>query len=132
MTAQPQRAPPSEERPLWKLNRDEQRMMMITVVGGLVSILLGAVIIGVAIAFTRLSYHNKVLHAGLHTGAWLPVTLPLAAVLAILLAIARTAHPTRKVSTRNFRRVAQGIIGLVVLVGVIQVLVWIGDAAGIK
>lgn len=130
MTAQPQPAPPSEERPLWKLNRDEQRMMMITVVGGLVSILLGAVIIGIAIGFARASYHNKVLHSALHSEAAAAVMLPLAVVLGVF--AAWEPNPSRKVWIRIRRRMGPVIIGLWVLAILITLLIWTGQAAGIK
>ena len=46
-------APQVAERPLWVLSRDEQRVLIITFVGGLASIVVGAGIIGVAIALVR-------------------------------------------------------------------------------
>jgi len=46
-------APEVVERPLWPLSRDEQRVLIITFVGGLASIVAGACVIGGAIAMTR-------------------------------------------------------------------------------
>jgi hypothetical protein len=46
-------APKAAERPLWVLNRDEQRVLIITFVGGLASIVVGACVIGGAIALAR-------------------------------------------------------------------------------
>jgi len=42
-----------DDRPLWKLSRDEQRVLLITFVGGLASIIVGAAVIGVAIALAH-------------------------------------------------------------------------------
>jgi hypothetical protein len=46
-------APEVVERPLWQLSRDEQRVLIITFVGGLASIVAGASVIGGAIALVR-------------------------------------------------------------------------------
>ena len=46
-------APKVAERPLWQLSRDEQRVLIITFVGGLASIAAGACVIGGAIALSR-------------------------------------------------------------------------------
>ena len=46
-------APEAVERPLWELSRDEQRLLIITFVGGLASIVAGACVIGGAIALVR-------------------------------------------------------------------------------
>jgi len=46
-------APKVAERSLWKLSRDEQRILMITFVGGLASIVVGACVIGGLIALAR-------------------------------------------------------------------------------
>lgn len=43
------------DRPLWQLTRDEQRVLLITFVGGLASIVVGAAIIGISLAFARFS-----------------------------------------------------------------------------
>jgi len=45
--------PEEAERPLWRLNRDEQRVLLITFVGGFVSIIVGACILGLAITIAR-------------------------------------------------------------------------------
>ena len=46
-------APAPEERPIWKLDRSEQRILLITFVGGVASIVVAAGIIGGAIANAR-------------------------------------------------------------------------------
>jgi hypothetical protein len=54
MTEQPQPASPADERPLWKLDRSEQRVLAITFVGGVPPIVVGASLIGLAIALGRI------------------------------------------------------------------------------
>src|SRR3974377_1949212 len=46
-------APQVVERPLWELSRDEQRELTIAFVGGLTSVVVGAAVIGGAIAMVR-------------------------------------------------------------------------------
>jgi hypothetical protein len=41
------------ERPLWEFSRDEGRVLIVTFVGGLASIVVGASVIGGAIALVR-------------------------------------------------------------------------------
>jgi hypothetical protein len=54
MTDKPTARPPAgDERPLWKLSRDEQRILLVTFAGGLGSIIVGAAVIGVALALAH-------------------------------------------------------------------------------
>lgn len=46
-------APEVVERPLWVLSRDEQRVLIITFVGGLASVVAGVCVIGGALALVR-------------------------------------------------------------------------------
>lgn len=46
-------APKVVERPLWVLSRDEQRVLIITFVGGLASIIASVCVLGGAIALAR-------------------------------------------------------------------------------
>jgi len=50
--------PTDEDRPLWSLSRDEQRILAITFVGGLASIIIGAAVIGASIALARWADHQ--------------------------------------------------------------------------
>ena len=43
----------NQDRPLRKLNRDEQRVLLITFIGGFASIIAAAVVIGLALAIAR-------------------------------------------------------------------------------
>ena len=51
--------PGGEERPLWVLTRDEQRLLWITFAGGFASIVAGAACIGVAISLARASHYVR-------------------------------------------------------------------------
>jgi hypothetical protein len=44
---------PDEERRLWELSLDEKRILLVTFLGGVASIVVGAALIGVAIALAR-------------------------------------------------------------------------------
>ena len=52
---------PDDDRPLWKLSQDERRILLITVVGGFASVLLGAAAIGLAVALARTEPKGDVL-----------------------------------------------------------------------
>lgn len=52
-------APQVVERPLWELSRDEKRVLIITFVGGLASIVAGACFIGGAIAMAPASENDR-------------------------------------------------------------------------
>jgi hypothetical protein len=58
-TEQPQSAQAPEEQSLWRLNRDEQRTLIITFIGGLASIVAAACVLGGAIALDRWIAHNN-------------------------------------------------------------------------
>jgi hypothetical protein len=66
-TAQlPRGKPAASDRHVWTLNRDEQRTVIITFVGGLGSIIFGAVILGSAVALAR--WLNRTPHGPLSLG----------------------------------------------------------------
>lgn len=52
-------APQTVQRSVWNLSRDEQRALIITFAGGLASILVGACLLGLALATAR-SLHRTV------------------------------------------------------------------------
>jgi hypothetical protein len=70
--------PASQDRPLWSLSRDEQRILAITFVGGLASIILAAGIIGAAIALGRWFRHQNLEGGFAH---WLPAATSVLALL---------------------------------------------------
>jgi hypothetical protein len=130
VTEEPRGAPAGKQRPIWKLNRDEQRTLIITFVGGLASIIFGAVILGSAIAVAKATAKPG------QAGAWALVAA-LAVVFAaqIPLVLALQAALLRGVR----QPVGRGIVRVVALAGVagailglaITLLALIGLAAGI-
>jgi hypothetical protein len=121
MTEQPQPEPPPGVRPLWELNRDEQRTMFITVVGGLGSIILGAVFLGVVIALARfLKTHpfNEF--------------LGFVAIGAFAIAFVDGLIERRRGRRVTLRRLGQVFVALIVLVWIVYLLALIGQAAGVK
>jgi hypothetical protein len=62
MTEQPQPPPAPEQRPLWKLDRGEQRVLFVTFVGGVASIVVAAMV-GGAIALGHVYRNLNARHA---------------------------------------------------------------------
>ncbi len=122
-------APQVVERPLWVLSRDEQRVLIITFVGGLASIVAGAIFIAAAIALGRIYGH------------WNPSLPWSAGGLLALLIVGFLAGPLTRQAFRDkqpgkpfanaLRRLAQVVLGTVFLIIVLQVLALIGLAAGL-
>jgi hypothetical protein len=122
-------APQAAERPLWELNRDEQRMLIITFVGGLASIVGAACVVGGAIALSRIYGHWK------PSGQWPVVGLMALLILLIVVGPVTEQALRRKQPGKPFanalRRLARIVIGMVLLIVALQLLAWIGLAAGI-
>src|SRR5690242_20707963 len=49
----------SEDRPIWSFSRDDKRFLLITFLGGVMSIMAGAAVIGAAIAYARWERVNQ-------------------------------------------------------------------------
>lgn len=66
------------ESELWELSADEKRLLLITFVGGLASIVLGAVMIGAALALTRWEAHRHpdMLNLAMVTVLGVPAGIP--------------------------------------------------------
>jgi xanthine/uracil permease len=113
---------PAKERPLWSLNRDEQRLLWITFVGGLASILVGAGVIGAAIALGRpLAADPEPLK---RTGAWLTAVL-----LALFVLYLSMVRRSRSFLSRIVLGAVLVVLGLCLL---FFGLLWLGVAAGVK
>ena len=111
------------ERPLWELSRDEQRVLIITFIGGLASVVAGACVIGAAIALVRAVKP----HYGLM--ATLIIFTPL-----YFIAMAWSFNVRRRRRGRRPLRMDMDLFILwliLCLVLFILLLVWIGIAAGI-
>ena len=106
--------PADEERSVWALSREDQRLLWVTFIGGVASFIVGAVIIGVAIALARYFAKDP----------------------ALLAVITISSTPLFVVPYFQARRRGVSILSLIPLWGVPFVvaclLSWIGIAAGIK
>jgi 4-amino-4-deoxy-L-arabinose transferase-like glycosyltransferase len=110
--------PADEEQPFWALSREDQRLLWVTFIGGVASFIVGAVIIGVAIALARRFSTDAPLLA--------IITLGSTCVLGVLYTQARR----RGVSMTSLTSI--WLIPILVAVPAACLLIWIGIAAGIK
>jgi uncharacterized protein YacL len=115
----------ARDRSVWNLNRDEQRTMMITVVGGLVSFLLGVAVVAVALTLVRAMKAH-------------PGPTNVAAVIFFLVGTA-TANvavlSTNRLRDKGWRfwpRKIQVIVAALFLLFGLYALVLLGYAAGVK
>jgi hypothetical protein len=137
MTEQPQPAPTPEERPLWKLDRSEQRILAITFVGGVASIVVAAVIIGTAIALAR-HVNGSSVAATLNSMGTSSFLITVGICIFVLAGALLVNPATQKVSGKPFARVrriasfvAWACSGILTLSGIVAGLAFIGMAAGI-
>jgi hypothetical protein len=117
-------APQVAERPLWVLSRDEQRVLAITFVGGLASIVAGVCIVGGALALVR---GLKALHYTLG----ILILLTALCIVAVLWDV-YYHHAIRRMPDPEPRS-RMVLIELPVIYAVFSILLlaWIGLAAGI-
>lgn len=127
-TRRPDRAVAPEEQPFWVLSRGEQRVLLITFVGGVDSIVVAVLIVGGAIAIARRS--------GRGAGSWAAFTWSMG-VFCVLAAIGarrmlrsevHLPDPARLIALVVAGSFSVGYLGLLA----IGMLVLIGIAAGIK
>jgi hypothetical protein len=118
--AQPR--PAEEDRPLWTLSRDDQRLLWVTFVGGVASFLVGAGLIGVALTLARLVVHSKSYIQLVTVGS---IFLLLAVVDFVLRAWARHIRLPLSPLPPGLRYLIYGVAGIVILV-------FIGVAAQVK
>lgn len=113
---------PDEDRPLWKLSQDEMRILLITVVGGFASVLLGAAAIGFAVALARTEPKGDVLGVLSYLRTWFVVV------------------GWASLATKKLRLIMRALWGrlfvpalavLVVLTTIVS-LGWLGLAAGLQ
>ena len=114
-----------EDRPVWSLTRDEQRILAITFVGGLASIIAGVMIVGLSLALLR--YVGP--PSGHTTASFL---LDQGAVTAI----AAVGTAACILHARRFRLLSRAYwipVSLIfVLIDTVVTLTWVGLAAGVK
>jgi hypothetical protein len=126
-TEKPDQAQAPGERSSWRLNRDEQRTLIITFVGGLGSIVAAACFIGGAIALARYeSFYSLGAWAAL-TGYWVLVFVALVLIRRLRRVRARRRGRSVSVSVMEWFALLCGGFGVV-----LALTVWIGLAAGIK
>jgi hypothetical protein len=127
MTEEQQSASVPEERPLWKLDRGEQRILLITFVGGVGSIIVGAFFIGIAIALGRaLAHHmqpNLVPPSAVGIGFWVSCCVGLVGFAMVFLGSVKGAVV--------LRGVGWGLIAMCVLAWLLLALAVMGVAIGV-
>jgi hypothetical protein len=124
--------PADEDRPLWDLSRAEQRILWITFVGGLASVVIGVGVVGGALALARAVSRFE--------STWGLLLLLTAGQLALSFGLIRILRPEviraapipfregRSAAPRAWRAaVAEMIVAWSVLI-----LAWIGLADGVK
>ena len=107
---------------MWELSADEKRLLVITTVGGLASILLGAAIIGAALALVRVEHGNG---SGLVTGT-------VGLVLLLVAALWYSGKWQGKVRLKWSSVTRWVLPGFYALLVCVVILWWIGLAAGVK
>jgi hypothetical protein len=117
----------SEERSVWSLSREDQRLLWITFAGGVASFIVGAVIIGGAIALVRAAHVSGL--------GWLAVVTGIFGVLSLLGIKQAQRWPGLPPALRASRRYAwiywTGPVATWLVFGA-MILIWIGTASGIK
>jgi hypothetical protein len=128
MTDKPTAGPPAEdERPLWKLSRGEQRVLLVTFVGGLASIIVGAAVIGVALALAHRAEGPG--HSLADLAGYSVVTVVLFAFWVAYVRWGTLGMPWRPLDRWPVSSRFTVLVGAVLVAGV--ALTWIGIAAGI-
>jgi hypothetical protein len=109
-----------------QLTPEEGRMLVVTFIGGLGAIVVGAGVVGLAIALAHVMRYW-------HPPLW--VWIPLAFVTAILVGMTGLVlrkRPWLEAENREDQQVALGAGGFYVLLTILLVLMWIGMAAGVR
>lgn len=112
-------------RPVWSLTRDEQRVLAITFVGGLASIIAGVMIVGLSLALLRYLERPR----GHATASFLEYQGVL--TLCAAMGTAGFIGNTRRMIQQS--RVYWIVLALGFgLIDIVMALTWIGLAAGVK
>ena len=109
-----------KEKSRWELTPEEWRTLVITFIGGLASIVVGACVIGAALAFSRWWNHGNTIK-NWPVSVWLTISCPAASAV-----IFYFWKKNKK------QRLLFGLMVLNVLLSTLILLVWIGIAAGVK
>ena len=116
---------PSDDTPIWNLTRDEQRILWITFLGGLGSIVAAALIIALALAVARSLFPLQ--HP---TGGLIIVLLTLLVCGGVELFIAPDMVRRARGYKRLYRVLVYVLIGTLALAITVFLLTLVGVAAG--
>jgi hypothetical protein len=124
-----------DDRSLWELSHDGQRLLLITFAGGLASIVVGAVMIGGSIALAHSRQHNGANLSGLAT-----YTATNAAVVLASWSTARLVHGRKDRTVLVIGRfptlfISRVVWTLAILTSILLasvLLTWIGVGEGVK
>jgi hypothetical protein len=129
-TRKPDGALAPEERPLWELDHGEQRVLVITFVGGVASLVVAAVIVGAAIALAHALNRRHVTYPDSPLFFFI-----LAAFALVVVAIGVISGQSGK-RFRAVRRAASSLLDVLALVAaliaIVGLLTLIGMAAGVR
>jgi hypothetical protein len=116
----PASADKTKEKPLWALDSQEQRLLWITFVGGVASIVVSAAILGVSIALAR----------------WLVTSHPSTPIWVDLVILLVSGSALAAVLIIRWRLTSGLWLRLIILAFflcfITVILTWIGVAAGVK
>jgi hypothetical protein len=123
----------SRDRSVWNLNRDEQRTMMITIVGGLGAFLLGGLVIAIAIGLVHLMEAHEEWKAPFAVAYGLTVVgLFVIAGLYTAVVTRKRARSTAGKGRQRTPRLARALLAVVLLLLGLYGLALVGLAAGVK
>ena len=117
--------PKHGDRPVWSLTRDEQRILAITFVGGLASIVAGVMIVGLSLALLR--------YEGPPHGHTTSSFLLSQGIVTVIAAIGTGAYISTRRQPTTLHSVTWTGIGIALVVtDIVVTLTWVGLAAGVK
>jgi hypothetical protein len=106
------------EKPRWELTPEDWRTLTITFVGGVASIIVGAGLLGAALALAHWQTQ------GVRGGHWVGLALSTVGIWTVTLALLRFHKPKDRWDVL--------IAGFLALFAAVLLLTWIGIAAGVK
>lgn len=115
------------DKPRWALNDDEWRLLVITFVGGLASIIVGAAMLGGALALAR--YEER---TGSLTGLAFSTTVSLPLCVTPFLLVVAPARPDSRWQRLTARGLKLAITTSATLLFCYLALAWIGVAVQVK
>jgi hypothetical protein len=123
-----------DDKRLWELSRDEQRLLLITFAGGLASIVVGAVMVGGSIALAQYWRHNGGL-SGLAIYTATNVAVVLASWSTVRLVQGSKDRTVLVIGRFPALLISRVVWTLAILTSILLasvLLTWIGVGAGVK